>query len=359
MVNVFHPYPELSVGFLVKCKRKDLEESFFNYTIDKLRYAHVHGGILIIVTYVFCLYRPPDGEYVFAYFSNEQGPDYSNPPSIHGHTPNPRPSHPTTKISETPLSSRNVSKIVTPATKSKKDDAPVIITLSECDPEDDVMRIDFDCSGASDDIEMFRPLSERIGLASKVPETLSEGGHGFKSISSPQMSSSSKALTVNGREGGQSLTPAQKAGRAAVNRKRTQNLKPTIDRENKTEADVVCAIRASSSKENEIPSQKTVPSSSKSNSRGISSPSALVVDLTDSSHSTDVKNNLPPFKDTQYIRISPPVDKGSIASKPVGMGTAEASLEGVELGNPEFVLNPGDFEVILCVDSAESTASRK
>ncbi len=312
------------------------------------------------------LYRPPDGEYVFAYLSNEQGPDYSNPPSIHGHTPNPRPSYPTNKISETPLSSRNVSKIVTPATKSKNDDAPVIITLSECDPEDDVMRIDFDCSGASDDIEMFRPLSERIGLKSKVPETLPESVHGFKSISSPQISSSNKALTEKVRGGEQSLTPAQKAGRAAVNRKRTQNLKPTIDRENRIEADAVCTIRSSSSKENKIPDPKTVHSTSKSKpSKGNSSLSALIVDLTDSSHSTDVKNTVPSFKETQYVHISPPVDKSSIvASKPVkravGIGTAEALLEGVEeLGSPEFVLNPGDFEVILCVDSAESTASRK
>ena len=30
---------ELSVGFLIKCKRKELEESSFNYTIDHFRYV--------------------------------------------------------------------------------------------------------------------------------------------------------------------------------------------------------------------------------------------------------------------------------------------------------------------------------
>ncbi len=54
VVNIFHPYPELSVGFLVKCRRKDLEESFFNYTIDKLRYAHVHAGMLLYDTFFVC-----------------------------------------------------------------------------------------------------------------------------------------------------------------------------------------------------------------------------------------------------------------------------------------------------------------
>ncbi len=86
-----------------------------------------------------------------------------------------------------------------------------------------------------------------------------------------------------------------------------------------------------------------------------SSSYALVVDLTDSNSLTDdvIATNSSP-KATQAVGVNLPV-----VSKTCVRTTVEKSLEEVELGTPEFVLKPGDFEVILCVDSAESTASRK
>ncbi len=223
--------------------------------------------------------RSAEGDCVYAYIS-ENGPDYSNPPHTHSHTSLPCPS---ATICETPLSDSKTSATAVKTTH------PSIITLSDSD------------SDSSDDADLFRPLSERIGLSYKTTEELTSAAPPTHTLSSAQLNTVRLEYPVS---------PAQRAGMAAMQRVQRQDI-------------------SSGNKQSTPDILNKEKNQEKSKS---ASSSVEIVDLTD--NSTDVA-----------VTAESAVTSKRVVSQ--------------ELSAPEFVLRPGEFEIVLCVDSAESTASRK
>ena len=289
------------------------------------------------------------------------------------------------------------------SSKRTSSPAPVLITLSDSDPDDNTdLTEDANCSRVSDDVEILKPLSERVGFKRKLPETSSGSMSSKKastgSSSAPQVKEKANSGCTPLRGGSvreeKSLTPAQKAGMAAVERMRvSQSSKDQATSTNISTSGCCTLSSHQDTRRSGVKSRDTTsPKSTVAKSRSL--PDAMVVDLTFSSEPTQPpadhshqshKENIthpsnkgksskstthkplrvtqPPLKEGQTLNITRNQggQSSSVARQPTGVScsSAEESLEGVELGSPEFVLRPGEFDVVLCVDSAESTASRK
>ena len=275
--------------------------------------------------------------------------------------------------------------------------APVLITLSDSDPDDNTdMTEDANCSRMSDDVEILKPLSERVGFKHKLLEPSSGSTSRKKtstgSNSTPQVREKADSVCTPLRGGSvgeeKSLTPAQKAGMAAVERMRGRQSSRDQTASTKISTSGGCTLSSHRDTRRVGVRSRDLTSPKSTISKSQSPQDAMVVDLTFSAH--------PPANHSHKENITHPSDKGksampttykqprvthpslsegqtlnitqnqggqssSVARQPTrtSCSSAEGSLEGVELGSPEFVLRPGEFDVVLCVDSAESTASRK
>ena len=285
------------------------------------------------------------------------------------------------------------------SSKRTSSPAPVLITLSDSDPDDNTdMTEDANCSRMSDDIEILKPLSERVGFKRKLPEPSSRSTSRKKtstgSNSTPQVRERADSGCTPLRGGSVSeekrLTPAQKAGMAAVERMRARQSSKDQTASTKISTSVGCALSSQQDTRREGVKSRDLTSPKSTISKSQSPQDAVVVDLTfsadppaDHSHQShknitrpsDKGKSAMPTTHKQPRVTQPPLNEGrtvnitqnqggqssSVARLPTGAScsSAEGSLEGVELGSPEFVLRPGEFDVVLCVDSAESTASRK
>lgn len=329
------------------------------------------------------------GEYVFAYLTDEQGPAHSNsPPSTSGDQGagnsnyNP-PSSPgdVISISETPRSTKSSNS---ESSKSKISNAPVLITLSDSDPDcvdngSCSAAIDLNCSNSSDDMQT---LADRIGLTKtlSIPSDHSKSGSDeFRHRSPSSMSRShGESENVYNKTGGSVdhtpcrgltpgegviLTPSQRAGMAALKRQESEFLKRRVDQHlssihlaqrrevkrasNGTQAthdtegerfgeSKVGGIVSTQSSRPLTPTGKSQSSAtlrlsaSISGTKGLSSKahsSAIVVDLTESDAIT--------VKDCSVER--------SKVNEPPCLDEESKEREGneVDLSCPEFVLRPG------------------